>query len=270
MYYSDAVRILSDAGIEEAQEEARILFEVLGGIPRYKQLGCNPTVDDALIEDALKRRTLREPLAYILGEVAFFHERYRVTKDVLIPRADTEILVESAVKLLPRGSRFADFCTGSGCVAISVLRARPDCTAVCFDVSENALAVARKNAVLNGVLDRASFHRIDLLTETADLDGARFILSNPPYISHEEMSTLAPELAFEPRIALEADEDGLIFYRTFLSRYAELLHEDGFFLFEIGASQADAVTILAEKVGFDATLTHDLGGRARVLHCKPL
>ena len=267
MRLSSAIRILADAGIEEAETEARLIFEQLGGIPRYKQLMGDPAADDARIKDALDRRVRREPLAYILGEVAFFRERYRVTRDVLIPRADTEILVEQAIKLLPRGARFADFCTGSGCVAISVLAARPDCTALCFDVSKKALAVAKENAERNGVSSRIECRSADLLTETVELGNVRYILSNPPYISKSEMETLAPELLFEPRIALQAADHGLVFYDTFLSRYADALRDGGFFLFEIGAYQAEAVTALAERVGYRTHLTLDLENRARVLHC---
>ena len=270
MHLSDAIAVLKAAGIEDAALEAQIIFETFGGIPRYRMLGCDPACDDAHIESALARRTLREPLAYIIGETYFRGERYRVSPDVLIPRPDTEVLVERAIALLPPHAHFLDLCTGSGCVAISVLTARPDCTAHAYDLSEKALAVAEENAHINGVSSRVVFSQSDLLHERVPTNGARFILSNPPYIAPNEMPTLSPELAFEPRIALEAEENGLLFYRVFLQAYGEALKDGGFFLFEIGHTQAEMLAALARDADYGATFTRDLAGKQRVALCRAL
>ncbi len=262
MKLSDLTRALRAAGIEDAPTEARLLFSFVTGVPAAHLVGCDPVSDDPALAEALARRTRREPLHYITGEVGFWHETYRVTPDCLIPRADTECLVEAAVGHLPRGAHFADLCTGSGCIAVSTLASRTDCTADAYDIAENTLALARENAERNGVAARVRFRRRDLLTE--EIDGVYdAILSNPPYIRSDVLGTLAPELSFEPRIALDGGEDGMIFYRAILSRAGAHLVEGGFLLFEIGYDQGGAITRLAEEHGYRAEVTHDLGGNPR-------
>ncbi len=274
MKLSTLEKALADAGIEDARTEARLLFCHVTGIPMHRLLGCDPDTEDTRLAQALSHRLRREPLAYILGYAPFYRETYKVTPAVLIPRADTEILVEHAIRLLPPNARFADFCTGSGCIAVSVLAARPDCRAVAYDISKEALAIARENAVSNGVADRIAFACADLLTEHVSLDGVAAVLSNPPYITDDEMSTLAPELSFEPEHALRAPEKGLLFYRTFLSRYSKKglpSHAEApFFLFEIGHTQFADVSRLAAQNGFSAACFPDLEGRDRVALCKPV
>ena len=135
--------------------------------------------------DAYRRLEAREPLAYILGEWYFYGETYHVTPDVLIPRSDTEILVEAAIRRIPRGGVFADLCTGSGCIAVSVLCHRPDLTAVAVDITDSALKIARENAVINSVDKRVEFIRGDITSDSfaeSLLNNRTFdaLLSNPP------------------------------------------------------------------------------------------
>ena len=267
MTFTEAVRLLEDAGIAEAACEARILFSTLGGIPAHRLYTENPICVSPRLDHALARRMTREPLAYILGEVSFFRETYLVSPDVLIPRPDTEVLVEAAIKQLPHGALFYDFCTGSGCIAISILASRPDCTAVGFDISAAALALAQKNAVLNGVSHRLTLRCADLLVEKVDISHVSAVLSNPPYIAESERTDLAPELSFEPQNALFADEDGLCFYRHFLDTYAPSLSPNAFFLFEIGHTQKASLARLAQKNGLSASFIRDLGGHDRVAFC---
>ena len=270
MIFHEAIAALRAAGIEEAETEARILFTDLGRVPAYKLHTEDPCVNDPRLDDALRRRANREPLAYILGEVSFYRETYRVSPDVLIPRADTEILVEHAIRLLPPNAFFFDFCTGSGCIAISVLAARPDCTACAVDISEKALALTIDNAKRNGVFDRLAVKRADLLHEKLDVSAAAAILSNPPYIAPSEKETLAPELAYEPQNALFADENGLLFYRHLLSAYQDDIKEGRFFLFEIGCTQGEALLSLAAERRMLAEFFPDYGGHTRVALCRSL
>ncbi len=252
---------LANAGIDCADTEARLLLAHFCGASAAS-LYAEPSkeYESEALERALARRLTREPLAHILGEVSFFEERYFVSPDCLIPRADTELLVEKAIELLPRGARFADLCTGSGCIAVSVLSHRPDTEAVAVDISEAALAIAQKNAVKNGVSSRISFIKEDILSpHTLKTDSFDFILSNPPYIRADVMSSLMPELSFEPSLALCGGEDGLIFYQKMLSFFSPRL-----FFFEIGYDQGNNICRLAAENGYKAELLKDLGGNDRL------
>lgn len=249
----DLAQMLAEAGIENAKWELQLLRERFTG---------------EALEIAVRRRAAREPLQYILGEWGFWRETYEVNEDCLIPRPDTEILVEKAVSLLPSGARFLDLCTGSGCVAVSVLATRPDCGGVAVDLFEETLALAARNAARNGVADRVRFCRADVLADPpADLGGAKFdaILSNPPYIPADVIPTLSPEVRREPRAALCGGADGLDFYRAIIKSWNGVVKPGGFFLFEIGFDQADALRALAADNGMTADVTRDYGGNDRVV-----
>ncbi len=258
------------AGIEAADVEATLLFSYFGGITAAECM-ASPllSLDTPLFLLAVERRLAREPLAHILGYTDFYKETYHVTPDVLVPRPDTECLVEHAIHLLPRSARFADLCTGSGCVAISVLASRKDTTADAMDVSERALLVAAQNAVQNGVPSRVRFLRKDLLCEPLCEGPYHAILANPPYIPKKELKALSPEVQREPAIALDGGEDGMVFYRRFLRDFTSSLLPDGFFLFEIGFDQGDAICALAGECGMTATVFPDYGGRDRVALVRP-
>jgi release factor glutamine methyltransferase len=262
MTLRDICARLASAGIEDAAGEARLLFCHFASLSPAALL-ADPDADcrAPALEDALRRREAREPLAYILGEVGFYGEVYTVGPDVLIPRSDTECLVEEAIRLLPPHSRFADLCTGSGCVAISILCHRPDLTADAFDVSPAALCVARENARRNGVAERVRFLERDILQHFPEERYAA-IVSNPPYIAAGVIPALSPEVQREPHIALDGGEDGLVFYRAMLKHR----HRGTPLLWEIGYDQEEDVRRLAEEAGLSLRILRDLGGNVRVAH----
>lgn len=265
--YREICAQLESAGIENAQTEAAFLLEHFCGVGASELLfRKNEDFSSNALEQAIERRMQREPLQYLLGKWEFFGLSFSVSPDCLIPRPDTELLVEKAIALLPRGAHFADFCTGSGCIVTAVLAHRPDTTAVAVDAFENTLEMARKNCTANGVAGRAELVLMDLLQP---LDGAfaqKFdcILSNPPYIPTETVKGLAPELAHEPQAALDGGEDGMRFYKHFLSQSEHVLKPGGFWLFEIGYDQEEAICGLASQLGFSCFVERDLGGNPRV------
>ena len=267
MTYRDLCRRLAACGIDCAENEAALLFEHFAGLSRASIM-ADPTRDVVCgaLDAAVNRRCLREPLAYILGEWAFFDEIYTVTPDCLIPRPETELLVEQAISRLPRGARFADLCTGSGCVAVSTLCHRPDCHAVAVDLFPNTAALASQNARRNGVSDRLSVRVADVLDPATLADEPPFdaILSNPPYIRSHMVDTLAPELFREPRAALDGGDDGMIFYRTIVAHFLPRLTRGGLFLFEIGYDQDEDIRALAASHGLSCQVLRDLSDNPRV------
>lgn len=252
MTFSEIKTALAAAGIENCDGEARILLEEFKG---------------EALENAVKRRMLREPLQYIIGRWSFFREEYFVSPACLIPRSDTEILVEYLVKNLPQDARFLDLCTGSGCIAISTAKNRPDTHGKACDISIDALDIANKNAAHNRV-STVEFFRDDV-TKPSSLD-VKFdgIVSNPPYIRTDAVDTLEKELTHEPRIALDGGKDGMNFYRAIVENYKGNLKTDGFFAFEMGYDQRDDAASLAEEHGFKFEEIYDYGGNFRVAILK--
>lgn len=212
------------------------------------------------------RRLRHEPVAYILGEQEFYGLPLRVTPDVLIPRGDSEVLVEAALAARPGARRVLDCGTGSGALLLAVLAHLPQAEGIGIDRSERALAVAHDNAVALGLGERAGF-----LPANWREDGWReglgwfdLILANPPYVeSGAELAASVRE--HEPAGALFAGEDGLDDYRALLPQVPELLVADGMVVVEIGATQAEAVAEIAAGCGLVAILHRDLGGRPRAL-----
>ena len=264
MRLNEAILALSSAGIDNARAEAREIFMRIGGYPISELISRNPDTLCPAVISAVERRQKREPLQYIIGEVGFFKETYTVSPDCLIPRADTEITVELAIKLLPAGGRILDLCTGSGCIAISTVKNTKDTTAVAVDISEGAIAVARANAKKNGCDDRIEFLVRDVFSfepnEKFDL-----ILSNPPYVTEEEYRSLEPELYFEPRLALVGEDNGLRFYKHIASAYKSCLSPTSAIIFEIGHLQRESLFEIAEQFGYEAEVHTDYGGRDRVI-----
>ena len=272
MTYRDLCARLADAGIDAAEWDAQLLLEhFLGTDALGLRLSPNQFFQpsEALL-DAIERRASRYPLQYIIGEWEFYRQTYEVSPDCLIPRSDTELLVEQAIKLLPSGARFADLCTGSGCIAVSTLAERSDTSALAVDKFDSTLSIATRNAVRNGVRDRfdpicADVLQPDFLPVAEESLDA--ILCNPPYIPTDVLKTLEPELSSEPRAALDGGADGLIFYETLLKNAARYLKKQGFFLFEIGYDQADALRRLGVQYGFSGIrILRDYGGNDRVVH----
>jgi release factor glutamine methyltransferase len=271
MTYRQLCAILQDAKIEDAEWDALCLMEHFCAVS-HSLLRAAPdrNYENAALENAISRRLAHEPLQYILGEWEFYRQTYEVSPDCLIPRADTEVLVETAIRLLPIGAHFADLCTGSGCIAVSTLAERPDTNAIALEKFPATLALAERNAAKNGVAARFRGVLADVLSPSPALaEDAPFdaILSNPPYIPTKDIATLSPEVHKEPFVALDGGADGLIFYRAILEHYSPLLKEDGFFLFEIGFDQADALAALGKAHNFaHVRVICDLGGRDRVVY----
>ena len=271
MTYRQLCTRLQDAKIEDAEWDALCLMEHFCAVsPSLLRAAPDRDYESADLEDAVSRRLAQEPLQYILGEWEFYRQKYEVSPDCLIPRADTEILVETAIRLLPRGAHFADLCTGSGCIAVSTLAERPDTFGVALEKFPATLSLAERNAAKNrvdarfaGILDDV-LDPVSALIEKAPFDA---ILSNPPYIPTRDIAALSPEVHKEPAAALDGGEDGLLFYRAILAHHAPLLKEDGFILFEIGFDQAEDLISLGKAHHFaHVHVIRDLGGRDRVVY----
>lgn len=260
----EAEELLSAAGIEDARHEARIIFAAVGGEPIYKLLTPTYSSESAEVAAAVKKRAERIPLAYIIGSVDFYRESYFVDENCLIPRPDTEILVDIAVENMPEGAHFVDLCTGTGCVAISTLNNTKNTVATAVDISEGALAVARKNAEYNGVSERIEFICADALKAPV-CERTFALLANPPYVSRECYESLAePEIFKEPRSALVGGEDGGDFYRILTPMYKNIIHPRGFIAYEIGYDQGELLQNIAAENGMCCEIHKDMGGRDRV------
>ena len=263
MTVSELSRLLKDVSGESADHEARLLISRFGGYSFSDILLKNPDVTSKELTEAVKCRLNNEPLAYIFGETEFYGEKYFVSPHCLIPRADTEIIVDYAIRNLKKNAFFADLCTGSGCIAISILSHRPDCKAVACDISEDTLDIARKNAILNNVNDKITFIRRDILSEDALHYNFDAVISNPPYIKSDVISSLSEDVKKEPRIALDGGLDGMTFYRRIISCYKNSLTENGFFLFETGYDQKEEILSLAEANAFSCECLTDYGKNHR-------
>ncbi len=221
----------------------------------------------AELDKAISEVENGKPLAYVLSEWYFYGLTFKLNDACLIPRPDTEHTVEKAIALLPKNGVFCDLCTGSGCIAVSVKKHRPDLTAYALDISKKALEAARQNAAENGT--DVDFIEADLLTSEppSHLPSLDAVLSNPPYIRTDVLKEL--EVAkTEPIIALDGGSDGMLFYRCIIKKYAPLLKPDGCFIFEIGYDQRELITALAEENGFWCEVTKDYGGCDRVAVLK--
>jgi release factor glutamine methyltransferase len=269
-----ARRELEAAGIPppEAGLDAELLARSALGWDRAalvtrRREPATPAFDSAYAA-VIARRAAREPVAYILGEREFWGLPFEVTRDVLIPRPETELIVEEALVAFGGGAPPAaviDVCTGSGCLAVSLAREFGGADVIATDISPAALEVARRNAQRHGVAARIRFHQADLLdavTIRADL-----IVANPPYVAQRDAAQLAPEIRdHEPHVALFAGADGLDVYRRLLPAGRERLTHGGRLVLEIGHGQADAIVDLAEAARLRLEHTRqDLQGITRVV-----
>ena len=270
MTYREALKkaqeYLLDRKVEEAATDAWILLSEVTGISRTAFL-MEPSreigeEDRKRFEDFLQRRGEREPLQYITGHQNFMGLDFKVSPAVLIPRMDTEVLVEKALERICMGDRVLDLCTGSGCIAISLKKLAGDITVTASDLSEDALKLARENARLNQT--EIEFIHSDLFEQiTGRYD---LIVSNPPYIETQVIQSLQQEVrAHEPFMALDGKEDGLHFYREILRNAGLYLKSGGWILFEIGYDQGDALRELLLQYNFDnIRIDKDLAGLDRV------
>lgn len=212
------------------------------------------------------RREKGEPLQYILGSTEFMSLEFFVGEGVLVPRPDTETLVENVLNKLDKEKvyRVLDICTGSGCIGISLAYYRKNVTADLIDISDIAIKTAKKNVLHNNVQERVSVYKCDILEEYLDSE-YDIIVSNPPYIESDIIQTLQTEVKdYEPHIALDGGKDGLTFYRRIIDIAPKLLRENGLLAFEIGYNQGEAVSNLMSE--FDAVeVIKDLSGNDRVV-----
>jgi len=199
----------------------------------------------SLVSGILKKRMQGEPIQYILGRTEFMGLEFKVTPDVLIPRPETEILIEKAIEIVhspqcPSVHSILDIGTGSGCIAVSLAKFLPGVKIIATDISENAIKIARQNALLNNVkvdfLESDLFANPELRAMSYDL-----IVSNPPYIRGAEIETLQPEIQYEPRIALDGGADGLGFYRRLVNDSPHYLKKSGFLIMEMGFNQKESI-----------------------------
>lgn len=259
---------LEKAGIQEAALDARLLLEEVCRTDRNTLLVHG---DRAVTEEEetqfrifIERRSTHEPLQQITGWQEFMGLRFSVTEDVLVPRQDTETLVEEVMRYLRDGMEILDVCTGSGCILLSLLRYSNGCRGVGCDISEKALAVAGQNSKELGI--SAQFIQSDLFES---IEGRfEYIVSNPPYIRKDMIPTLMEEVRdHEPLIALDGGEDGLDFYRKITREATEHLYSGGMLFFEIGYDQGEAVKLLMEEEGYEeVTVSQDLAGLDRVVY----
>jgi release factor glutamine methyltransferase len=267
--------LLERAGIETARLDAECLLAEVLGCARWELVlaPSRPVGAEALGRylALLARRERREPMAYVLGRREFWSLSLTVSPDVLVPRPETETLVEATLALADRARDLliVELCTGSGAVAVALARELPAAHLVATDVSARALRVAAANAAAHGVAERIRFARGSLWTA---VDGAvrpgaaDLVVANPPYVATADLPGLMPELQWEPRLALDGGPDGLRLIRDILSATPRRLVPGGHLLLEIGADQGPEVVRLAGAAGLEVVrVVRDLGGRDRVV-----
>jgi release factor glutamine methyltransferase len=223
----------------------------------------------AAVKALVVRRRSREPVAYLVGQREFYRREFKVTSAVLIPRPDTETLIERACALLPNDQprRLLDLCTGSGAIAVTLAAERALLSAVATDLSEAALVIAAENARKHGVEARVELRHGDLFDALAEDTRFDLVVANPPYIRDDELPQLAGELQHEPRMALTSGSEGLDVLTRLCAEVDRYVAPGGAILFEIGAGQAQAVAqLLAANPRLTGITTHrDLGGIERVV-----
>ena len=284
----------------EARSIISLLIQERLGLPSYVPVTePDREIETEQLEEDLERLLNNEPVQYVLGYAEFYGRRFRVTPDVLIPRPETEELIEAVLKspvTAGHDPRILDLCTGSGCVGLSLLHYSTGTTLVATDISEAALTVARKNAEALGVAERAAFVRCDVFPGESEGTGTMnhfsqcseqpvlsaekrvivpvplthrydLIVANPPYIATDVIETLAPEVrCAEPRLALDGGSDGLAFYRRILDGAGDYLNPGGSLLVEIGYDQGSAVAEMFKGAGLRGVrVLRDLNGLDRVV-----
>lgn len=270
--YEQGCRTLQAAGIEEAALDARLLLEAVCGTDRNDLLvhGEQPVAPEAEEKylNWIRQRAEHIPLQQLTGEQGFMGLTFSVNENVLIPRQDTEILVEEVLKELHDGMRVLDMCTGSGCILLSLLHYSNDCEGLGVDLSAEALEVAGRN-VLKVLTPEKAEHAHFLQSDLFEKVEGKFeiIVSNPPYIASAEVEKLMPEVRdHEPRMALDGTEDGLYFYRRIIEEAGKHLVSSGMLFFEIGYDQGQAVSELMRTEGYcEVQVVQDYAGLDRVV-----
>ena len=270
--YEKGCHILNEAGIEESTLDARLLLEAVCGTDRNDLLahGEQPVMSQAEEKylNWIRQRAEHIPLQQLTGEQDFMGLTFSVNEHVLIPRQDTEILVEEVLKELHDRMRILDMCTGSGCILLSLLHYSNDCEGLGVDLSAEALEVAERN-VLKVLTPEKAEHAHFLQSDLFEKVEGKFeiIVSNPPYIASAEVEKLMPEVRdHEPRMALDGTEDGLHFYRRIIKEAGKHLVNSGMLFFEIGYDQGQAVSELMRTGGYrEVQVVQDYAGLDRVV-----
>ena len=267
--YGLFVDTLNKSGFAEAESDSRLIFEYIAGIDRVKltlagDRELEPGIEEKL-KAALAKRLTHMPVQYITGYQNFMGLEFMVSKDVLIPRMDTETLVEEVLRLGLSNVRVLDICTGSGCILLSILKYVYGSSGVGVDISDGALGVAEANSEALGI--DATFIKSDMFENIPKDERFDIVVSNPPYIRSDVIGTLMSEVKdYEPLLALDGSEDGLKFYRIIADRAPEYLNNGGMLFLEIGYDQGAEVSALLSAAGFmDVEVIKDLSGLDRVV-----
>ncbi|NPV79197.1 MAG: peptide chain release factor N(5)-glutamine methyltransferase [Firmicutes bacterium] len=273
-----ATMSLKKYGIPTARLDAEVLLAFVLAC-RREDLYAHPerVVDHSKLDEfrsLLEKRINRVPVAYLRSLKEFMAMEFLVTPAVLIPRPETEVLVEAVLSEFAcrcRRALIADIGTGSGAIAVALAYRLTDIEIVATDISPSAISIAKLNAKRHHVQDRIRFEVGDLLEPLSrlGLEGRLdAIVSNPPYIASSEMGSLPPELSFEPKIALDAGEDGLSPFRRMLAGAAEFLKDSGLVALEVSSLRASEVARLAENLGYNVSIRQDYAGRDRVVMAR--
>lgn len=256
--------------IEDARLNIELMLcQVLGlsRIELYSKFDKPLNPDElSILRDFVKRRSKHEPLQYILGGQQFIDLNIHLSPDVLIPRPETEILADEAVKYIKKNnySEILDIGTGSGCIALHIAKSCPQAHITAIDISPEAIEIAKKNAVLNK-LENVSFFVSDIL-KTSPKKHYDMIISNPPYISIDDFAELDEELKYEPQSALTDNSDGLTFYKRFSEFFATSINSGGMFMLELGKGQYEAVQKMYKE--FEIGIIKDYSGIERIIFGK--
>ena len=273
-----AAQRLVAIGVGSGRLDAELLLAAAAGVTRAEIISGSAELSSetlARFEAMVARREKREPVAYIVGHKEFYSLDFEVTPAVLIPRPETEFVVTAALEAIAtmREPRVLDIGTGSGAIAIAIAANAPAARVTATDISDDALAVAARNAMLHQVAGRVEFRRADCFEVGEGEPPLGFfdlIVSNPPYIDEESLASLEPEvLNYEPRVALSAGPDGLNFFRRIAAGASVHLQGDGELIVEVGAGQAAAVSQIFERAGLRAfSVLNDFAGHPRVVRAR--
>ncbi|WP_058486230.1 peptide chain release factor N(5)-glutamine methyltransferase [Defluviitalea phaphyphila] len=265
--------ILRDSKIETWALDSEILLCHVLNLSRVQLF--THSEDEVLKEDEIKykelicKRAKRVPIQYLINKQEFMSLPFYVNKNVLIPRRDTENLVELVLEILDKEKKYdiLDMCTGSGCIGISIAYFLPKSRVIASDISKDSLKVAKYNAKINGVDDRIEFVNSDLFKNISIKDKLDMIISNPPYIPTKDIDNLMEEVKkYEPIKALDGGEDGLDFYRIITRESIEYLKPKGILMFEIGYNQGKMVSNILKSHGFiNVNIKKDLAGFDRIV-----
>ena len=273
--YREAIKALTEAGCDSPEFDAQQLVSFCLGLNKTQMLlnSGSPVEEGKLFffKECIKRRCNHEPLQYIIGMWDFHRFSFKVGEGVLIPRPETELLVEFAAEKIQKNDFKVvyDLCCGSGCIGLTVAKLFPNIKVICVDISDKAIDYTTMNRELLGA-DNVTIVKADVLDSVGFLGLPRpdIILSNPPYIKTEEIKTLQPEIAFEPFMALDGGDDGLVFYRALSEGWFTYINKGGYIAMEIGEEQGKDVLSLFVNKAEKARVIKDANGLDRVVAVK--